>query len=456
MPLERCIMTNFRCMSLIIILSVLLIAGSSRGAGTEQIDGIAELYVKLVLEIGLYEPDYADTYFGPPEWQPPESQIQDEFPSERLGRKVNELIEKLGYASKSEKAGKQSARFKFLEKQLLAVKAKIDLLAGKEMSFDEESRVLYDIVAPAFDKKHFDDILKKLDDTLPGEGSLNERFDNYAQRFLIPENKLEPILKAAVKEYRRRVVEHIKLPPKERLEFEFVGFEPWAANLDYRGNGSSVLQINANMPFYLADVAIMIRHEGYPGHHIHMTMIEQRLYRDNNWVEYSVIPANTPLALIAEGIAEYGCRDLLGNGPENLKFAREVLFPLAGFDPAEAEKYFEIIELKDKLDSAMIEAARQYIDGKMSHEQAHDWLEQYCLLTFSGAESLLRFIDRYRSYVVNYALGRYLVKNYINSKCGTDNTADRRWEIFNQLLSTPITPSELIEACKTAGQTENH
>ena len=449
-------MAGFRCTLLIAVVLGLLIAGSSRGAGTEDINDIAESYVKLVLEIGLYEPDYVDTYYGPPEWRPPESEILDEFPSERLGRKVNELIEKLGNAAKSNQAGKQSARLKFLDKQLSAVKGKIDLLAGKEMSFDEESRVLYDIVAPAFEKKHFDDILNKLDEALPGEGSLNDRLDGYTQKFLIPKDKLEPILKAALTEYRKRTAEHIKLPPEEKLDIEFVDFKPWAANLQHRGNGSSVIQINSNMPFYLADAAMLIRHEGYPGHHVHLAMMERHLYRDNKCVEYSVLPANTPLALIAEGIAEYGCRDLVGPGPENLKFAREVLFPLADFDPAQAGKYFEVMELKDQLDSAMVEAARRYLDGKMDYKQTHDWLEKYCLVTFSGAESLLRFIDQYRSYVVNYALGRDLVKNYIDSKCGADNTTDRRWEIFNQLLSTPITPSELLEAGRAAGQTENN
>ena len=157
---------------------------------------------------------------------------------------------------------------------MLAVKGKIDLLAGKEMSFDEESIILYDIVAPAFDKERFDIILKKLDKSLPGEGSLNERFNIYAQKFLIPRDKLEPILKAAISEYRKRTIEHITLPPKEKLEIEYVWMKPWAANLKYRGIGSSVIQINSSMPFYLVDVALLIRHEGYPGHHVHLTMME--------------------------------------------------------------------------------------------------------------------------------------------------------------------------------------
>ena len=67
-------MTKFRCTLFTVVVSGLLIAGSSRGASAGEIDDIAESYVKLVLEIGLYEPDYVDTYFGPPEWQPPEDE----------------------------------------------------------------------------------------------------------------------------------------------------------------------------------------------------------------------------------------------------------------------------------------------------------------------------------------------------------------------------------------------
>ena len=431
--------------------SSLLITGSSRGASIADIDDIAESYVKLVLEIGIYDSDYADIYFGPPEWQPSGEDLPYEFPAERLGRKANALIEKVKNAAKNNHSGEQSARLKFFEKQLLAVKAKIDLLDGKEMPFDEESRLLYDIVAPAFEKKRFENILKELDEALPGQGSLNERFDKYSQKFLIPKDKLGPFLEAAIAEYRKRTLEHIKLPPDEKLEIQFVGFKSWAANLQYKGADSSVIQVNPNMPFYLIDAALLIRHEGYPGHHTHLTMIEKHLYKENNWAEYSVLPLNSPLALIAEGIAEYGCRDLLGPAPGNMEFERDILFPLAGFEPAEAERYFRVMELKDKLDSAMVEAARQYLDGKMDRNEAHDWLEKYCLVTFAGAESLLRFIDQYRSYVVNYALGRDMVKNYINNKCGKDNTPEKRWELFNQLLITPLTPSELIEA----GESEN-
>ncbi|MBN2180750.1 MAG: hypothetical protein JW715_02460 [Sedimentisphaerales bacterium] len=434
---------------MIIIGSGLLIAGSNRAESTADINDIAESYVKLVLEIGLYDSEYADIYFGPTQWRPSDENILDEFPAELLGCRAQELIDKLDKAAKTSQSPEQSARCNFLGKQLTAVKGKIDLLAGKEMPFDEESRILYDVVAPAFEKERFDKILKELDESLPGEGNLNKRFENYNRKFLIPKDKLEAFFETAISEYRKRTARHIKLPPREKLEIDFSGFKSWAAELRYKGDYSSVIEIGSNMPFYLIDAAMLIRHEGYPGHHVHLSMIERHLYKEKNWVEYSVLPLNSPLAFLAEGIAEFGCRDLLGPTAENMEFERDVLFPLAGFDPAEAEKYFRIMELKDELDGAMVEAARQYLDGKMDAKQTRDWLEKYCLVTFAGADSLMRFIDHYRSYVVNYAFGRDMIKNYINNRCQTDNTPDKRWEIFGQLLTTPLTPSDLIEAGKS-------
>jgi len=296
-------MNTFCHKLLIFTFTSLLIAGVGRGAGTADINDIAEKYVKLVLEIGLYESDYADIYFGPPEWQPSGEDLPDEFPAGQLGRKADALIERIRKAAKSNQSGENSARCRFLEKQLLAVRGMIDLLAGKEMPFDEESRILYDVVAPAFEQQRFENILKELDEALPGEGSLNERFDKYAQKFLIPKDKLVPFLNAAMAEYRRRTLEHIQLPPNEKLEIQFVGFKSWAANLQFKGADSSVIQVNPNMPFYLVDAALLIRHEGYPGHHVHLSMIEQHLYKRNKWVEYSVLPLNSPLAFIIMHLA---------------------------------------------------------------------------------------------------------------------------------------------------------
>jgi hypothetical protein len=52
----------------------------------------------------------------------------------------------------------------------------------------------------------------------------------------------------------------------------------------------------------------------------------------------------------------------------------------------------------------------------------------------------VRFIDQYRSYVINYNLGKDMVAAFIESR-GPD-----RWAEFGRLLSSPRLPSSLTDA----------
>jgi hypothetical protein len=55
------------------------------------------------------------------------------------------------------------------------------------------------------------------------------------------------------------------------------------------------------------------------------------------------------------------------------------------------------------------------------------------------AEQRVRFTDQYRSYVINYNLGKDMVAAYIESRGGID----RRWSEFARLISSPKLPSAL-------------
>jgi hypothetical protein len=159
-------------------------------------------------------------------------------------------------------------------------------------------------------------------------------------------------------------------------------------------------------------------------------------------VEVSVYALFSPQSLIAEGSANFGI-DVAFPGNERVEFEREVLFPLAGLDPKRAEGYYRILGLRKRLEYADNEAARQYLDGKMTKDEAIAWLIKYSLMTRSRAERRIRFIEQYRSYVINYNLGQDLVKSYVEKNGGTEDNPERRWELFHRLLSTPQTPTGL-------------
>ena len=117
------------------------------------------------------------------------------------------------------------------------------------------------------------------------------------------------------------------------------------------------------------------------------------------------------------------------------------LFPLAGLDPTRAEHYYRVYDLVSRTGYAGNEAARRYLDGDFTADDAADWLSTYALMEPSRARQRIKFFDQYRSYVINYNLGKDLVRNYVESRA--NGNATTRWQVFADLLSSPRLPSGL-------------
>ena len=120
-----------------------------------------------------------------------------------------------------------------------------------------------------------------------------------------------------------------------------------------------------------------------------------------------------------------------------------MLFPIAGLNPDRVGEYYTVLGLVQRLSYAGNEAARNYLDGKIDRAAAVAWMETYALQTRPRAEQWLKFVEQYRSYVINYNLGKDLVGAYVEKRMGRDQTPQRRWAEFMALLSSPRLPSEL-------------
>ena len=59
-------------------------------------------------------------------------------------------------------------RHDYLRRQLASAAARIEMLQGRKMSFDEESRALYDAVAPRHDEAYFQERLDRIAAELVG------------------------------------------------------------------------------------------------------------------------------------------------------------------------------------------------------------------------------------------------------------------------------------------------
>jgi hypothetical protein len=59
------------------------------------------------------------------------------------------------------------------------------------------------------------------------------------------------------------------------------------------------------------------------------------------------------------------------------------------------------------------------------------------------AQQRVKFIQRYRSYVINYNLGEDMVRRYIEKRSDAD--PEKRWSEFAKLLSSPRLPSGITK-----------
>lgn len=403
-------------------------------------DTLAERYVKTVLQLGQYNSDIVDAYYGPENWKPTDAPL-DTLPATALLAELDLIREELAKQDTSGLSDMDKRRISMLQKQVLATATKIQMMEGKKLPFDEEAKLLYDAQPPHYPQTYYDSLLQQIDAALPGKGTVAERWFSYRKKFEIPKHKLDTVFSAAITEARKRTLANYKLPANENFKVEFVTDKPWSGYNYYKGNGYSLIQINTDFPVYIERAIDLACHEGYPGHHVFNALLEQELVNKRGWKEFSVYPLFSPQSLIAEGSANYGI-EVAFPDKQRLQFEKAVLFPLAGLDATEAERYYAILSRIAKLNFAGNEAARLYLDEKITREQAAEWLVKYNFFEKDKALQRTRFIDRYRSYVINYNLGQELVRQYIQRRGGDDNP-EKRWELFRELLSMPNTASML-------------
>ena len=423
---------------------MLIFLFAQRGAAApksanEEMNKLGQRYVHLVLAMGQHDKDYVDAFYGPAEWKT--AAEKEKKPLDAIGRDATELREAIE-ATPRPADELERLRREYLIKQLAALEARVRIVNGERLKFDDESRAIYDAVAPTKPESHFQKVLAQLQAKLPGQGPVVQRYEEWRKRFVIPKEKLDAVFQLAIKECRERTLRHLDLPPNESFTVEFVTDKSWSGYNWYQGNYRSLIQVNTDLPIYIDRAVDLAAHEGYPGHHVYNVLLEKHLVKERGWPEFAVYALFSPQSLIAEGTANYG-KDVVFSDAERMKFEKEVLFPAAGIDPKLADEYYAVQEMTKELSYAGNEAARRYINGEIDREQAASWLEKYALMEPKRAQQRVRFMDQYRSYVINYNLGEDLVRQYVEKRGGTADNPEKRWQIFEELLSSPRLPSAL-------------
>jgi hypothetical protein len=424
-------------MRLLASLFVLFFAISASAAERRTtLDDAAQDYVHLMLEIGAHEKGFVDAYFGPPEWR---------IDAEAHPRNISELKAEADRIQSSLSATDTSAqqpmehrRNVWLKASVASARSRLDIIEGARFRFRDEATRLFALTPELRPLESFDPVLERIEALLPGSGPLAERVEAFRNRYVIPSNRLDAVMGAAIAECRRRTLAHIPLPADERFKMEFVTRHSWGAYNWYQGGNQSLIQVNSDLPIFV-DRAVQVGcHEGYPGHHV-QGIYNERQYRERGLIEFSVAPLYGPTSALNEGGADFGV-DLAFPREERIRFEATSLYPLAGLDPSTAPVYGALREALHDLSGASLTIAAMYLDGEIDRVRALELTQRYQLISRERAERSLRFTEQYRSYVINYSAGKELISAFVHH-AGQDEAA--HWAAYERILSELMLPMDL-------------
>lgn len=376
-------------------------------------------------------------YYGPDQFKAEGKALAARSDLPALQRRAETLrarIARLGARS----AGENARRARFLEAQLAAAVTRLRMLRGEKLSFNDEAQGLFGVRPKLKPLSYYDPLVAKVDRLVPGKGALADRVDAYQDRFTIQTERLKPVFDASIAGCKARTKRYIRLPRGENFTLAFVTGKSWSGYNYYQGHYMSRIEVNTDLPIRIDRAIDLGCHEGYPGHHVLNSLLEQRLARGRGWAEFSVYPLYSPQSLIAEGTANYGIR-LAFPGGDKVAFEAARLYPLAQLPTTEAER-FETLRLALKeLSGARMTIAREFLNGRITEQEAVQLQRNYGLMSEPRAKKAVDFAKQYRSYVINYGLGEDMVAQDV----GRFRAPAARWRRFEQIISEPTLPSDL-------------
>ena len=310
-------------------------------------------------------------------------------------------------------------RTHFLILELHAIQTRTAMLRGHLLPFDAEAQALFhtsrlpdtEAAARAALLQHISAMLPPSPQSAPSRDTLASRYAAYDQRFLVPPAKLAAVMQAALAGCRQQTLKYITLPPSESVQLIFTRNQPWSAFSRYEGHAHSTLLLNLDLPVTVDGALELACHEGSPGHHVFNSLHDAALVQRDHHPEAQAQLTFSPQAYVSEAAAAYAPR-LAFSLDQRIAFERDVLFPLAGLNPVEADRHVRLSRLLADLSSAQPAIARDFLDGHLEFIHAEDELARQTLMLH--AEAVLLYLNEYRSYMLAYTDGPRRMERFLN------------------------------------------
>ena len=379
----------------------------------------AERYLRLGLQLGRHVDGIVDAYFGPPELA---AAVDAEPPVDprALVAEAEALLDELGDG--------------WLRDQVVALRTYAGVLAGESTSYADEVERCFGVRPTHTDEAVFDAAHERLEQLLPGDGTLAERYERWQGSISVPADQIERLLEAVIEEARawtRRIVE---LPDGEDVTVEIVRDEPWLGVLRLPRRPAQPDRPQRRPAAFGHRPAPVATHETYPGHHAERALKEQLLVHGRGLVEETLVLVPTPQSLVSEGIAVLAPQLVLESegGGALAAIVRDAGIEL---DLAHA---LAVVQALEPCRWAEVNAALMLHEGGASEAETQAYLERWGLMTPELAAHVIRFLREptSRTYVVTYPAGRELCGAYVAGEP----------ERFRRLLTEQVRVRDLLEA----------
>lgn len=409
-------------------------------------DPVARDYLLLGLRLDQHIAGLVDGYFGP-------ADLKAQVDMEQLRSPARLRDEAMALRARLADEVAEPDRRDWLDAQLVALETQAAALAGEPLPYLDHVERCFSFAPPRRDDDEFEAAAARIDELLPGDGSLEDRLAAWDTRFVIPVERLPTVVERLVERFRDRAAGLFGLPDGEDLRVSLVTGQPWSGYNWFDGGRRSRVDINTDLPVRATDLLHTVAHETFPGHHLEHAWKEADLVDAQGRLEASILLINTPECLISEGLADSGVRFA---APDDT--VADLLVDIYGWaglsladDPdaarAAADRSVALLAPRRALSSIRGNAAiLRHADGR-SHQEVLDYLVDVGRYSPTVAAKRLEFIEHplWRTYVFVYAEGEALLRRWLDLVPVEDRPAR-----FGRLLHEQLTPGAIARDLETA------
>jgi hypothetical protein len=363
-------------------------------------------------------------YYGPPE---PVAAVDAEEPLEpaRLVDEAESLLEEL------ERSDLERQPRAWLAAQTRALLTLARRLNGQRFSYADEVEGIFGIRPRWHDESGYEQAHALLDEALPGAGAIGPRFAGWFEQATVPADALLPALRSVAEELRARTEELVGLPDGETFEVELVSGRPWGAHNGNLGGLRSRISFNTDLPFPAVDLAYLVAHEGYPGHHAESAWKEQVLVRERGQLE-ETLTVYAPEVVLGEGIAELGADLVLGEDGDQELNARHLAAVGFDYDPEVGAEVFAARRLLRTVSSNL---ALLLKERGASVDELRDYARRWSPQPEERIEKMVGSLSEhpFPGYLHCYPEGRRLCAAFVRGEPAR----------FKRLLTEQLVPADL-------------